>query len=214
MKLAIVTETFPPEVNGVAMTFGVICRELTQRGHELRIYCPLRKDQRALLPTGTGKIRPMPGFRLPGYSEISLGYPARRSLEREWNEERPELVHVVTEGPLGASAITAARTLGIPVSSSFHTNFHNYTGHYGCAPLRSLALWWLRRVHNRTLRTFAPTRELCAELGGLGFRNLSVLSRGVDLRSFSPKRRSLALRSQWQAGGKSPVVLHVGTHGS
>jgi glycosyltransferase involved in cell wall biosynthesis len=120
------------------------------------------------------------------------------------------LVHVVTEGPLGASAITAARTLGIPVTSSFHTNFHAYTQHYGYARLHRLVLWWLRRVHNRTARTFAPTVELCTELDSLGFRNVAVLSRGVDTWQFHPARRSGDLRLKWDAAPENPVVLHVG----
>ncbi len=211
MKLAIVTETFPPEVNGVAMTFGIITRELARRGHEISIHRPHRPELASKGPEDDPfKVLTYPGFNVPGYPAIRMGFPAKGRLRREWGAHRPDLVHVVTEGPLGASAVSAARSLGIPVTSSFHTNFHSYTGHYGIAPLRRMALGWLRRVHNRTRRTFAPTPELCAELRQQGFENLSVLSRGVDLRSFSPSRRSLHLRSQWRANADTPVVLHVG----
>jgi glycosyltransferase involved in cell wall biosynthesis len=129
---------------------------------------------------------------------------------QRWRDDPPDLVHVATEGPLGASAVSAARALRLPVTSSFHTNFHSYAGHYGLAPLRQLALKWLRHVHNRTLRTFAPTEELCRELAAVGFTRLGVLSRGVDLRSFSPAHRSPALRASWGAGADEPVVIHVG----
>lgn len=212
MKLTIVTETFPPEVNGVAMTLGVITRELARRGHEVKVIHPRRPKGAA---KGAGAVEgiecsELPGFSAPGYREIRLGFPCRRRLVRRWREQRPDLVHVVTEGPMGASAVSAARQLGIPVTSSFHTNFHSYTGHYGMGLLQRLTLAWLRHVHNRTLRTFAPTEELCAELRGAGFRNLGVLSRGVDLRSFSPARRSSELRKTWDAGPENPVVLHVG----
>ncbi len=124
--------------------------------------------------------------------------------------QRPDLVHVATEGPLGLSAVNAARALGIPVTSSFHTNFHAYARHYRLALLRRAALAWLRHVHNLTRRTFVPTQELCAELSGLGFLNVCDLSRGVDTRQFRPERRSNALRSQWNAGPADPVVIHVG----
>ena len=210
LKLAIVTETFPPEINGVAMTFGVIARELGRRGHQVTVYRPWRPD----LPGEAAHPEycevALPGCPIPGYGWLRLGWPAWGRLRRRWRTERPDLVHVVTEGPLGASAITTARQLGLPVTSSFHTNFHRYTGHYGAGPLRQLTLAWLRRVHNRTRFTFAPTRELCAELAGQGFRNLRVLSRGVDLRHFSPTRRDAALRRTWGAGGDDLVVLHVG----
>lgn len=211
MKLAIVTETFPPEVNGVAMTFGVITRELVRRGHEVEVYRPERTDLLMRSEDFRGMtIKPMAGFPIPGYAAIRMGLPAQRRLKRDWRTWRPDLVHVVTEGPLGASAVSAARSLGIPVTSSYHTNFHSYAGHYGVGPLKRLALGWLRRVHNRTRRTFVPTAELGTELQSQGFQNVAVLSRGVDLRSFAPERRSLQLRSLWRANADTPVVLHVG----
>lgn len=110
---------------------------------------------------------------------------------------------------MGASAITTARAMRIPVTSSFHTNFHAYTRHYGIGPLRHLALAWLRRIHNRTCLTFAPTCELRDQLTAAGFRGMSVFSRGVDER-FRPLRRSEELRRGWGAGPRDPVVLHVG----
>ncbi len=210
MKLAIVSETFPPEVNGVAMTFGHIARELGRRGHEVTVWRPSRRD---LPPVGNGgefAEIPVPGVPIPGYSLLRLGLPAWRRFRRRWQDQRPDLVHVVTEGPLGASAVTAAQGLGLPVTSSFHTNFHTYARHYGVAPLRRLALGWLRRVHNRTHRTFAPTAELCTELGAMGFSNLAVLSRGIDTGHFHPSRRSVELRQTWGAAPDDPVVIHVG----
>jgi glycosyltransferase involved in cell wall biosynthesis len=210
VNLALVTETFPPEVNGVAMTFGVIARELGRRGHTVTVYRPRRDD----LPAG--EIRPeyaevpLPSLPVPGYPQLRLGWPAGRTLGARWRAERPDLVHVVTEGPLGASAIAAARALGIPVTSSFHTNFHTYTRDYGFAPLGRLVLAWLRRVHNRTACTFAPTPELADELRSAGFRAVSQLSRGVDTWQFHPARRQPELRRRWGADPDTPVVLHVG----
>ena len=153
---------------------------------------------------------PLPGFALPGYPLLRLGLPAWRRLGRRWRADRPDLVHVVTEGPLGASAITAARTLALPVTSSFHTNFHTYTAYYGCRPLGRLILAWLRHVHNRTRRTFVPDEALGRDLAALGFNRLGALSRGVDTRQFSPARRSAELRARWGAADGDPVVIHVG----
>lgn len=210
MKLALVTETFPPEINGVAMTFGIIARELGRRGHALRVYRPRRDD----LPAG--EAHPdyaeisLPGMPIPRYPLLRLGLPAYRRLRREWTEDRPDLVHVATEGPLGASAISVARALEIPVTSSFHTNFHAYARHYGYGLLGRVVLAWLRRVHNRTQRTFVPTTELGAELTAAGFANVRLLSRGVDTWQFHPARRSAALRAKWGAAGDDPVVIHAG----
>ncbi len=210
MKLALVTETFPPEINGVAMTFGVIARELGRRGHAVTVYRPWRRD---LPPPAThpefAQVA-LPGMPIPGYNLLRLGLPAGARLRRLWRASRPDLVHVATEGPLGLSAIRAARALGCPVTSSFHTNFHAYARHYHIALLRRAALGWLRRVHNLTRRTFVPTDDLRTELAGLGFRDLTVLSRGVDTRQFGPDRRSEELRRSWGVKPGQPVVLHVG----
>ncbi len=210
MNLAIVTETFPPEVNGVAMTIGVIARELGRRGHDVTVYRPRRDDLPPVGPQPEFQEVPMAGFPIPGYPLLRFGFPAGGFFRRAWRRSRPELVHVATEGPLGVSAIAAARGLGIPVTSSFHTNFHAYARHYRLAFLSRLAMAWLRRVHNGTRRTFVPTPELCAQLQRLGFMNLGILSRGVDTRQFEPKRRSADLRRAWGAGDGTPVVLHVG----
>jgi glycosyltransferase involved in cell wall biosynthesis len=210
VKLALVTETFPPEINGVAMTFGVIVRELGRRGHAVTVYRPWRPGLPDEVAHREFRELTLPGLPIPGYALLRLGLPARRRLEKCWRADRPDLVHVATEGPLGASAVTAARALGLPVTSSFHTNFHVYAGHYGLAPLRRLTLAWLRHVHNRTLCTFAPTAELCRELAAAGFTRLGVLSRGVDTRQFSPAHRSPALRAAWGAANGDVVVLHAG----
>lgn len=210
MKLTIVSETFPPEVNGVAMTFGHLARELGRRGHEVTVWRPRRDDLANSSPPAEFTEVLVRGIPIPGYPLLRLGLPARGAFLRRWRAQRPDLVHVVTEGPLGASAISAARALGVPVTSSFHTNFHSYTSHYGFGPLQKIALGWLRRVHNRTLRTFAPTAELCDELRAAGFRNLHVLSRGVDITHFDPARRSDELRASWGAGPDDLVVIHVG----
>jgi glycosyltransferase involved in cell wall biosynthesis len=210
MKLALVTETSSPEVNGVAMTFGVIAQELTRRGHDVTVYRPRRDDCTRCEPLADFDEVALPGFPIPRYPLLRMGLPAGRQLRQAWSSDRPDLVHVVTEGPLGASAVTTARALGIPVTSSFHTNFHAYARHYGFGLFRPTVVGWLRHVHNRTRRTFAPTRELCDELAALGFSNVAVLSRGVDTLQFHPARRSPELRLKWGADADTPVVMHVG----
>jgi glycosyltransferase involved in cell wall biosynthesis len=210
VKLALVTETFPPEINGVAMTLGQLSAGLSRRGFAVTVHRPRQ-------PADAGPARVIPPYRemlhpglpIPGYAMLRLGLPARRALLRAWRADRPDVVHVATEGPLGWSALSAADALGIPLASSFHTNFHSYSRHYGFAFLTRPALAYLRWFHNRTRITLSPTDELNAELARDGFRGMRLLSRGVDTDLFSPARRDPALRAAWSAGPDDPVFIHV-----
>jgi glycosyltransferase involved in cell wall biosynthesis len=118
-------------------------------------------------------------------------------------------VQVVTEGPLGASAVAAARRLGIPVASEFHTNFHSYSRHYGFGVLTRLVAGYLRRLHGRADVTMVPTQELADQLTAAGYPNLRVVGRGVD-PLLDPARRSDDLRTHWGAGSSDVVVAYVG----
>ena len=120
------------------------------------------------------------------------------------------MVHIVTEGPLGWSALQAAAQLRLPVVSDFRTNFHAYSRHYGIGWLRTPVMAYLRKFHNRTTCTMVPTAGLKSELAAAGFKNLRVVARGVDTQRFDPARRSAALRASWGAQPDTLVVLYVG----
>jgi glycosyltransferase involved in cell wall biosynthesis len=150
------------------------------------------------------------GVPLPTYGELRFGLPSKGRLMGLWAANRPDIVHVATEGPLGWSAVAAARALQIPVSSSFHTNFHSYSKHYGIGLLKSPIESYLRKLHNRTQSTMVPTRSLVQELLARGYLNVTLLSRGVATEQFSPSHRSSVLRAQWGAESDDPVILLVG----
>ena len=198
MKLALVTETYPPEVNGVAMTLSRLVGGLRARGHEVEVVRP-RQSKEAPGGTPAGGDWLVPGMAIPFYDSLRIGFPSVRRLERRWREQRPDVVHVATEGPLGLASLRAARRLGLPVTSSFHTNFHAYGGHYGVGLLRGAVLAYLRWFHNRTLRTLAPTQQMVDELAAKRFERLGVMARGVDTTLFDPAKRSEALRRTWGA---------------
>lgn len=195
------------------MTLGRLVDGLAARGHRITIIRPRQRHESPRFSVtqrlACRQIR-LPGVPIPGYPQLRLGLPAARRLRQQWALNRPDLVHVATEGPLGASAITTARRLGIPVTSSFHTNFDQYTRDYRIGWMKPVVAAWLRHVHNRTLRTFVPTRDLLARLEGEGYLNLRLLSRGVDSTLFNPGRRDGSLRASWGVGPHDPVVLHVG----
>jgi glycosyltransferase involved in cell wall biosynthesis len=203
-----VTETYPPEINGVAHTLARLAGGLRALGHRVSV---VRPQPAATDPLDPGvDMRVVAGLPLPGYPTLRLGLPAARALRGAWSADPPEVVYVATEGPLGWSAVAAARRLGIPALSGFHTNFQAYVRHYGAPWLGPVLLRYLRRFHNRTLGTLVATAELRDRLDAAGFRNVRVLGRGVDRALFSPARRSRALRRAWGAGEDDPVLIHVG----
>ncbi len=212
MKLALVTETYPPEVNGVAMTLQRLMRGLAVRGHQIEIVRPRQKGAQERDPADPEGLRHMlvPSLPLPFYSELRLGLPLYFRLKRRWRAQRPDVVHIATEGGLGGAALFAARKLGLPVSSSFHTNFQQYTQQYMFRAMHDIALAYLRGFHNRAACTLAPTSQARAELEAQGFQRVGVLSRGVDGRLFDPARRCEELRRQWGADADAPVFLYVG----
>jgi glycosyltransferase involved in cell wall biosynthesis len=203
--LSVVTETYPPEINGVASTVGHLVRGLAGRGRAVSLIRP--RQGLADVGSATALVR---GWPLPRYAGVQIGAPAPGLLRDVWTRRRPAAVYVATEGPLGYSAVLTARRMGIRVVSGFHTNFHGYLRHYRAAWLRHVALGYLRHVHNLADATVVATEALRERLHALGFANLAVLGRGVDTELFSPARRSAGLRAAWGVAENELVVLHVG----
>lgn len=210
LRVAIVTETYPPEVNGVAMTIARLVGGLLERGCSVQLVRPRRALEDAAPTPPRYREVLAPGFPIPFYRDLRFGFTSARRLAALWREQRPDIVHVVTEGPLGWAAVRAARRLGLPVSSGFHTNFHAYCAHYRLGLFRRVVGAYLRMLHNRTLATLVPTRAIAAQLAADGYRNLALVSRGVDTALFGPARRSLLLRARWGVFDAAPVVLYVG----
>src|SRR5262245_10602714 len=208
-RVCVVSETYPPEINGVAMTLSRLVDGLRGRGHLVSVVRPCQRADRFGDRRDSDEVL-VHGAPLPGYGGLRIGLPAGGTLRRRWTQERPDVVYVATEGPLGWSAVRAARRLRLPVVSGFHTNFHGYARHYHAGWLTRLVLRYLRNFHNRTTSTVVATADLRARLSALGFTNLSVLGRGVDGQLFTPERRCTALRSAWGVSEHDVVVLYVG----
>jgi glycosyltransferase involved in cell wall biosynthesis len=206
VRIAYVTETYPPELNGVSLTVERTVAHLRQRGHSVEL---IRPRQLGESMCDTASEMRTAGCPLPMYRDLRFGIVSTGRLRRRFARTQPQLVHVATEGLLGFAAVAAARALAIPVSSDFRTNFHQYSRYYGLGMLAPLVLAYLRGFHNRTQATFVPTRSLCDTLHQAGFERLRVVGRGVDTELFSPQRRSSALRERWGAG-EAPALLYVG----
>lgn len=209
LRVAMVTETYPPEINGVAMTVARLVQGLRERGHDLQLVRPRQHRSEVTAAAASQEVL-MHGLPIPRYPQLKMGLPARRALVRHWSLHRPDVVHIATEGPLGWSALLAALQLKLPVTSDFRTNFHAYSQHYGIGWLKRPILAYLRKFHNRTACTMVPTEHLRRELEAEGFRDVHVVARGVDTQAFNPGARSDALRAQWGAQPGTRVVACVG----
>jgi glycosyltransferase involved in cell wall biosynthesis len=211
LRVALVTETYPPEINGVAMTLQRLVSSLLQRGHRVQLIRP-RQDQDAANAddtTGLNQVL-MRGWPVPKYPHLRMGLPAQGELIRLWSEQRPDVVHIATEGPLGWSALKAAKKLKLPVSADFRTQFHAYTEHYKLSWLRKPILAYLRQFHNRCDFTMVPTEGMRTELAGWGFERLEVVGRGVDTQYFSASKRCRVTRADWGMSDEDVVIVTVG----
>ncbi len=208
-RVTIVTETFAPEVNGVANTLGHLVRGLQARGIRVQLIRP-HQGKSEQVPEGSPELIRLPGLPIPGYSGLHFGLPVAGRIRRAMESFRPQAVYVATEGPMGWAATKAARKLNIRVVSGFHTNFHQYIEHYRLGWLEKPAYRYLRYFHNRTATTLVPTSLQRDDLSGHGFHNVSVLARGVDSDLFSPQKRSRVLRRQWGTDPDDLVLLYVG----
>jgi glycosyltransferase involved in cell wall biosynthesis len=208
LHITLITETFPPEINGVANTLGRLCEGLRARGHQVELVRPRQ---------GADQSRPSDdqlllcrGWPLPGYPGLQWGQSSMHKLLRRWTRQRPDVLYIATEGPLGLSALRAARRLGISVVSGFHTNFQQYSNQYGLSLLSRMVTQYLRWFHNRSTLTLVPSASQRLELERRHFERLGMLSRGVDSQLFHPIKRDNALREGWGLANDDIAVLHVG----
>jgi glycosyltransferase involved in cell wall biosynthesis len=208
LSVALVTETFPPEVNGVARTLDRLVSELRLRSIRVDVVRPRQAAEPKNQPTNGHAAFRVPGLPLPGYPTLRFGLPVAWRLSRWFRRHRPDVVHIATEGPLGWAALLVARRQSLPVTTTFHTNFPEYGRHYGYG--EGFAMSYLRAFHNRAQRTLVPTAELARSLTARGVERVGVMARGVDCQTFDPARRSNELRAAWGLAESDPAVLCVG----
>jgi glycosyltransferase involved in cell wall biosynthesis len=209
LRIAVVTETWPPDINGVANTLSRIVSGLQALGHQIWLVRPRQTPDESPAPRDRFEETLVGGLPIPFYRQLRMGLPARKDLTRLWVRERPDIVHIATEGPLGWSALKAARKLKLPISTDFRTNFHAYSQHYGIGWLRGAIMSYMKRFHNGADCTMVPTARLQGELAALGFERLQVVPRGVDTELFTPDRRDRSLRAGWGASDHTLVLLCV-----
>lgn len=205
LRLALFTDTYVPQVNGVARTLQRLAAAVTARGGAVRLFTT--DDPAAALAP---EVVRFPGRAFWAYPQLRLAWPPREAVRRELAAFAPTLVHAATEFGVGLAGRRAALELGVPLVTSYHTNFTSYAEHYHLGFLAHPGWQYLRWFHGGAARTFCPTHAIRRELEGRGFANVAVWSRGVDGARFAPAYRSAALRAALGADEDTVVVGYVG----
>ena len=183
MRVTLVTETYFPQVNGVSRTLSELVRFLRNSGDEVQLIYP---DYGA--SPDREQDQTVRSIVLPFYREIRLPLPPFGRVHRAIELFQPDVIHIATEATLGWSVLRRAMRRRLAVVSSFHTNFDQYSGHYGVGWARAMIWRYLRWFHNNTRETYVPSAATITALEGRGFERVVLWRRGVDSSLFRPNR--------------------------
>src|ERR1700749_527702 len=203
MRIAIITESFPPDVNGVAHCVVRVAENLAATGHHPLVIAP-ESGRSAVDPDGQFPfpVERVPSVSLPGYPTFGLGLPTpktRRAIARHGTE----VVHLASPVALGAWGTRVARAEHLPTVAVYQTDLPSYARAYHLGRATEAFAWrWLRDIHNAAGRTLAPSSATAADLDSRGLERVGLWGRGVDTERFHPGRRDERLRAQIAPGGE------------
>lgn len=205
LRIAIVSETFFPKMDGIVRFLLEMLGYLQRHGHAALVFCPGDGPARV---SGAAVVRAS-ALPFPLYPELQLTLRSSRMVSalRAW---QPDIVHLAGPALLGAQGLRVARLLGLPAVGHFQTNLPLYARHYGLPWLSGPAWRYLALLHNRCICTYAPSGPVAEECRRHGLHRVSVLPRGVDIAAFSPRYRSDAVRRQWGVLPDQVVFLYAG----
>lgn len=186
MRIAIATDAWQPQINGVVRTLGQTVAHLTELGHEVRVISP--QDFRT--------------YPCPTYPSIRLAVFPKWGVRRALQAFRPQAIHIATEGPIGHAARALCCNMSLPFTTSYHTQFPEYVRARVPLPV-SWSYAYLRRYHSRAARTMVATNSMRQRLEDRGFRNLEIWERGVDATLFQPGPKSYL-------PGPRPISMYMG----
>lgn len=205
LRLALFTDTYSPQVNGVARTLERLVHAVEARGGVVRVETV--EDPEAAPAAGERRWSSSPFW---AYPQLRIAAPTKSAVLDGLREFRPTLVHAATPFGVGLAGRKAARALGVPLVTSYHTSFSDYLRHYKLGALDAVAWPFLRWFHNSGERTFAPSRMVAEDLSARDFNAVRVWGRGVDPLRFHPRFRSGEMRAAMGASERDLVVAYVG----
>ncbi|MYW16366.1 glycosyltransferase, partial [Streptomyces sp. SID2955] len=207
MRVVIVTESFPPDVNGVAHCALQTARHLVDRGHHPLVVAPAPAPGSGPDTDAPCPVVRVPSLPLPGYPQVRVALPSRR-LAAALVAHRPDVIHLASPFILGVRGMAAAARLGVPAVAVYQTDLAGYARTYMGAG--ETAAWRrIRSVHTAADRTLAPSGAALSDLETHGVPRVRLWPRGVDTVRFRPDRRDEALRRELAPNGE-PIVGYVG----
>ena len=204
MKIAIFSDTYLPEVNGVAKTIGRLCSYLEKNNIEYRIFVPRYKGTK-----NEETVIRLPALNLPAYPESKISLPDYPHISKELDSFRPELIHVTTPFSIGLCGLKYAKSRKIPLVSSYHTNYSQYLGYFKLKFLEEASWNYLKWFHSQCQKNYCPSRNTMNMLKIRGIQNLEIWSRGINTKAFSPAFRNDILRKNLGIADKL-VFLYAG----
>lgn len=210
VRVAIVAESFLPNVNGVSNSVLRILEHLRRTGHEALVIAPdTPPGQPSADRVHDGiRVHRVPSRMFPKVTSLPLGVPLPR-LVRVLRGFDPDVVHLASPALLGYGGLLAARRLGVPTVAVFQTDVAGFAAAYGI-PTASRAAWaWTRHLHRQADRTLAPSTSAMEDLAAHRIPRVHRWARGVDVTGFAPSARDAELRRRWSPDGK-PIVGFVG----
>ncbi|RYD06132.1 hypothetical protein N752_06275 [Desulforamulus aquiferis] len=204
MRIAIFTDTFLPQINGVARTIGRLADTLTRNNIPCVVITPETKFQ----GQRNYELLVSPGLSLPFYPECLLSIPNYTETFQKLNSFKPDLIHVATEFSMGICGLKYASTTGLPIVSSYHTNFPQYLSYYKLEIIAILAWKYLRWFHNMCLKSYCPSKSTLKLLKQQGIKNLEIWGRGVDTELYNPAKFDFSFRKRF--GQNKKLLLYVG----
>lgn len=203
MKIAIFTDTFSPQINGVTNTLGKITEYFEENRIEYKVFAPKYDDDADLTAERFYSLK----FFL--YPDCRITLPNIFRITQTLSAFNPDLIHLMTEFNMGVTGLHYGKKYNIPTISNYSTNFSQYTDYYKLDFLKQ-GIWdYLKWFHNQNNITLCPSFESRKLLDQHGIRNTAIFSRGIDSRKFKPSGRSESLRKRLGIENKT-AFLYVG----
>ncbi|MHB1653351.1 MAG: glycosyltransferase family 4 protein [Desulfitobacteriaceae bacterium] len=206
MRVALFTDTFSPQVNGVTTTLNQLVQYWERAGIDFLVFAPRSEEQ----SPDSDCIRRVPSFPLPLYPECRVPLSRFRKIERQLQEFVPDIIHLVTPFTLGLVGRNLGLKYSIPLVASYHTNFDQYLDYYHLAIFKKMSWAYIAWFHGVCERNFCPSSATKKVLEKYGIGDLEVWSRGIDTSQYSPDFRSLRIRQTYGISKTKLLLLYVG----